>query len=382
MKVALFAPYLPAPPSTGGRIRIYQLVRHLALECDLHLFATAARRELTPKTQEYLSAFAKLHIFSPGLGLSPWATTPRRVQRSTPRGLARAFAHEHNKTQFDFLWVEHSHAASIAYRFGLPWILNEHNVESQYLRAKFEAHGPMNRSAHQQVLATQRWEATMWQAATEVISVTDADAAHIERIRGSAPIIVPNGVDLTACQFIPPSARSGKTILFVGLMNHPPNEQTALALANEVMPLLWPQHPDARLVLCGANPSRAIKQLANARIEVTGTVPSVYPYLREARIFANLLYHGGGSSLKVLEALASGVPLISTAVGVRGFRLENERHYVEANTPSTMAHQIDRLLSEDTLAETIARAGHQLAQSYSWDELAVRFSKVLSSITS
>ena len=381
MRVALFSPYLPAPPSTGGRIRIYQWLKRMDSRVELHLFAAAAQRELSPQTREQLTMVDELHVVPPALVISPWPALPRRVRRFVPSQLERAFWKNHQQKAYDLVWVEHVHAARVAYEASLPWLLDEHNVESQYLRAKMSARGKVGMIGEHDVRALERWEKKMWCAATEVVCVTEADATRVAEVRGQAPVIIPNGVDLRITPYVSPLARTGeKRVLFVGLMNHPPNEQAASELAQKVMPLVWAQHADARLVLCGANPSKKVLSLASDRVEVTGTVPSVQAYLQQAHVFANLLYHGGGSSLKVVEALASGVPLISTAVGVRGFKLDNGTHYLEANTTQDMALQINRVLNGDPSAEARSRAGRSEAEKYDWATLSQAFQSTLLSI--
>jgi glycosyltransferase involved in cell wall biosynthesis len=273
--------------------------------------------------------------------------------------------------------AEHSHAAWAALDSGLPWILDEHNIESDYWASKQLVAGSLRRWHRPELSRLHAWETRCWQRASEVIAVTKNDAAYISQHRARPAQHIPNGADLAELRFMSPSERSGPGVLFVGLMDHPPNVQAAQTLATRVMPLVWQHRPDARLVLCGANPARAVRALAGPRICVTGRVPSLAPYLAEARVFANCLAFGAGSSLKVLEALAAGVPLISTAVGVRGFSLHPGEHYVGAETPQAFAAAILRCLNVPGAAygelSAMARAGRVFAEAHHWHTLAERF---------
>ncbi|MET0389855.1 MAG: glycosyltransferase [Polyangiales bacterium] len=405
MRVALFAPYLPAPAFTGGRIRIHELARALSRSAELHLFAQAPLREVkAADAREALGVYASVEVVQPHVSWPRiWGRTPVRVRRAVPRALATGFAAQHARAPFDLIVVEHCHAAAVARRAGLPWLLDEHNVESQYLAQKLSAEGPLRCRHHAELARLRAWEVACWREATEVVAVTPDDAACIAAVRGSAVTHIPNGVgevvgDRLAAQSgesvrraphgvetaVPTpvgaalpalAAQRGKQVLFVGLMDHPPNVRAAQLLATEVMPRVWRRCPEATLVLCGANPSRAVRALAGKQVLVTGRVPSVGPYYAAASAFASCLQGGAGSSLKVLEALAAGVPLVSTAAGVRGFALSPQRHYLPGETPDELATAILRCLSTPAAAElaSMRDEGRMFAAAHRWSTLASRF---------
>jgi glycosyltransferase involved in cell wall biosynthesis len=163
-------------------------------------------------------------------------------------------------------------------------------------------------------------------------------------------------------------------------MSHAPNEAGAIFLAREVMPRVWREEPDARLVLCGRTPTRAVQQLANDRIEVTGTVDSVSPYLSRAAVYANALFQGAGSSLKVPEALASGMPMVSTEVGVRGFPLEAGVHYGAAHDAESFARAIVRAMRERKTLDAQSERSREIASRYDWTVIGKRFAAIVESM--
>jgi glycosyltransferase involved in cell wall biosynthesis len=115
-------------------------------------------------------------------------------------------------------------------------------------------------------------------------------------------------------------------------------------------------------------------------VEVTGTVASVQPYLRAAAVYGNALFEGAGSSLKVLQALASGVPLVSTATGVRGHALEPMRHYLPAESADSFAETILRVLAGPALFDAQAIAGRAVAESKSWARVGESFAALVASV--
>jgi glycosyltransferase involved in cell wall biosynthesis len=271
--------------------------------------------------------------------------------------------------------VEHSHAARIAPILGLPWLLDEHNIESGYVADAARARGRTVTPAESAALSV--WEQDLWTSATEVSCTSDADADRIAAVRGRRPIVVPNGVDVRWIPFHLPSDRTSDDVLFVGSMLHPPNVHACRMLAGEVMPLVWEAVPRARLVLCGANPVREVRRLAGDRIVVTGTVPSVLPFLEQSAVYANALEHGAGSSLKVAEALAAGVPMVSTGAGVRGHPLVPGTHYLPAANPSEMADGLIRILRNRADYDAMSTHGRQVALTLDWSPIGRRFASAI-----
>jgi glycosyltransferase involved in cell wall biosynthesis len=143
------------------------------------------------------------------------------------------------------------------------------------------------------------------------------------------------------------------------------------------MPRVWADEPSARLVLCGRSPCSQVRALAGPGIEVTGTVPSVAPYLASAAVYANALFHGAGSSLKVPEALASGIPLVSTGLGVRGFPLVPQVHYTRAEDARSFASAIVQLLRARAELDDRARAARAVAEQFDWERVAEGFAELV-----
>ncbi|MDX2055472.1 MAG: glycosyltransferase family 4 protein [Polyangiaceae bacterium] len=374
-KIALFTPYLPAPAFTGGRIRISELARGLSEVGEVHLFAQAGKKERAEAASAAeLQTFASVYVTQRLQPIWPWLKLPTRVLRGSPRGWKRAVERE---GPFDLLVAEHSHAAGLAFDLKAPLLLDEHNIESRYVAAKWQATGKRQRPHELKKL--EAWERTLWRRAEKIVAVTEADRAHIAEFATHAPVLIPNGVDLAKIRFIPPSERRSQKILFVGLMDHPPNIEAARFLAEQVMPRVWREKPEARLTLCGANPAREVLKLQSERVEVTGRVHSVAPYLEQARVCAMPLSQGAGSSLKILEALASGLPLVATEVAVRGFSLTAGQDYRLATDAETTALHLRSLLTADG-DDLQARRGRSFAEEFAWPGMAQRFAGLASEL--
>ncbi|MCU0687386.1 MAG: glycosyltransferase family 4 protein [Polyangiaceae bacterium] len=379
MRTALVCPYLPWPTNSGGRIRIAAFARALAGLGELSLFAKGTPRELAAgEGGAELGLFGERQVATDPLASLGLLEGTVRLRRSGPAALGRKLAEAHARTPFDLVVVEHAHAAGPARALkGVPLLLDEHNIESRYWRERAEAAGPLRaRLARPEVAALRRWEQTLWALADEVACVSDDDADEIGRYRARPARVVPNGVALERVTFRPPSDRVGFDVLFVGMMSFPPNAAAAVELATAILPRVWAQEPRARLVLCGRDPPREVRRLASYRVEVTGTVPSVGPYLDGAAVYANALRRGAGSSLKTVEALASGLPLVSTEVGARGFPIVPREHYLLADDAPSFANALLACLADRRARDPAAYAARTVAERYDWEKLGAEFARL------
>ena len=159
-----------------------------------------------------------------------------------------------------------------------------------------------------------------------------------------------------------------KIVVFVGLLGWGPNVDAAVWLAKEVWPAVRNRVPDAKLLLVGRDPSQRVIDLGSDAIEVTGSVADVGPYLSRARVATAPLRAAGGSRLKILEALASGRPVVATSTGAEGLTDLVGSGIVVADSAPATADALVALLEDRGRAEVLGRAGHAAVRDrYSWD---------------
>lgn len=380
MNIALLCPYLPAPAHSGGRIRIQSLAGALSRLGDVSLFASAGRGDLERyRADSGFELFQQTHLERAGFAWFSRSGLPARVRRCAAPSLRRAFLQSHATRPFSVVVVEHVHAASLACELTqVPWVLDEHNIESAYLRARLRAKGPVHEFvARREIAALERWERHCWRTASRVSCVCDSDAREIARRSGRRAVVIPNGIATTEVPFIPPSQRSGFELCFVGAMGHAPNASAAQFLAREVLPRLQREEPRAKLTLCGADPSAPVRALAGPHVEVTGRVENVSPYLERAAVYVNPLQHGAGSSLKVLEAFAAGLPLVSSERGVRGFDLSAPEHFLAAESAKEFATQVLRCFRDRAARDEAALAGRRFAEAHDFEDIGRRFAALV-----
>lgn len=374
MRVAWLTPYLPFPENTGGRIRVARLARGLAERAELSLFSCLSQHD-APSAVPPLPEFAPwshVHTAARVPSLTPFSLKPDPARRM-PKELSRALAEADARAPFDAVVVEHCYAIE-----ALPTlqraaiVLDEHNIESDYYRRALKG-------APHKVLeywSWRRYERAAWRRADQVVTVSERDAQAVRREQPGKGADVSNGTRFDAFRFVPPSQREGSAILYVGMMDYAPNIQAARTLALEVLPRVRQIVPDATLTLCGRGAKAEVRALASESVQVTGTVPEVFSVFDRHAAYAMPLQHGAGSSLKVLEPLAAGLPLVASAFGVRGYALGDDC-YLPADDVPSFADALVRVLTRRADLDAMAERGRNAAQRYSWDALGARFAGIV-----
>lgn len=204
-----------------------------------------------------------------------------------------------------------------------------------------------------------------------LITFNEVDQAALRRWHPRTPVIVlPSGIDLEVWQ---PNynANIEDTMLFVGNFQHPPNSEGALWLTHMVWPLVLRERPQARLILAGRSPTPEIQALAGPSIHVPGTLDNLRPLYGQASVFVAPIFWGSGIRIKLLEALASGIPIVSTSLAAEG--LDLSRSAMMAETAPEFAAAILRLLNDRQLRERLGKAGPLVVQqNHDWKRLAQR----------
>lgn len=378
MKVAWISPYVPAPVTSGGAIRQHRLAESLSAQAEVHLFARGEPWEAARLRGAGRGPFATAWVGRDYCPRFAADTGSARVRRGSPRSLYRAVLDLHRRVSLDLVVVAHSWASLGAEELGLPWLLDEHNVESRYFSEMYRAQGQSGARVDRELAEIAQWERRVWASCTALTCVSEKDAALIASHRpAGAPSVVPNGAVVAHAA---PDARERRGgVVFVGSMRHAPNVDAARRLTEHILPRVWAELPSVELTVVGGpvppslDRSRGRLNGDAAKVRLAGIVPEVRPYLVEARVFANPLSHGAGSSLKLVEALASGLPIVSSELGARGFGLVPGKHYLLADTDEEQAAAICRILKDPELAAGLSRAAREHAEGYDWARLGETF---------
>ncbi|MBI3964760.1 MAG: glycosyltransferase [Chloroflexi bacterium] len=269
-----------------------------------------------------------------------------------------------------------------------PAILDEFNAEFllQYRAVKADVESPRRWPvalySAVQALKLRRYEAQVGRAFERVLAVSRQDARALAPLVGRERLrIVPNTVEVPP--FRPTLARTGgANVVFVGTMDYRPNADAVTWFAERVLPLLQSTR-GARFTIVGARPTKRVLTLAKqSNVVVTGVVPDVLPYLADADVAVAPIRFGSGSRLKILEALAASVPVVSTTVGAEGLDLRHAEHLLIADEPLAFAQAVSRVLEDDELRCRLAATGHaRVAERYDWRALGPKLDAIYAEVT-
>lgn len=298
--------------------------------------------------------------------------------------LRHRLAQELESSRFDVLHIEHLRASLLGLSArGLPRVYDAVDC----ITALFELtqrHGASWTSRSLAALdlrRTRRFEAQLLGLFERTVVTSEAEAQALTRLPGvdaqSAKriTVVPNGVDLS--YFVPTTApRDSATLLYVGRMSYHANVTAVLDFMRQVMPAVWAARADTRVVICGADPAAAIRGLPRrygSRVQVTGTVPDVRPYLRQATVSINPLRYAAGVQNKVLEALASATPVVASPAACAALSVRHGEELLVSDDPSSFATQVVRLLNDQELGRRLGVAGRRYVEAHhSWQKAALR----------
>jgi glycosyltransferase involved in cell wall biosynthesis len=253
-------------------------------------------------------------------------------------------------------------------------LVSTHNVEADIWQRYYENETDRLRRWYigEQWRKVERFEREAVGWVDGALTVSELDRDRLRQSRPDMPIaVIPNGVDLD--YFRPmPQTQSRQHLVFTGSMDWRPNQDAARYFVAEILPLLRQARPDLECTFVGRSPPPDIQALARVPgVHVTGTVDDVRPYVERAAVYVVPLRIGGGSRLKILEALAMGRAVVSTSVGAEGLDVEHDRHILLADDPQGFAETVLRLLNDPARCLALASEGRRLVeQSYGWDALA------------
>ncbi len=384
LKILWTCPYLPWPTVGGNRLRVFHLMRVLAerghritfvVQSDQYLGrrATAPVREIV----ERLIILPRRRRLSP-ITLAAAALSPYPVDVSIQgySATARTTMHALLKESWDVVNIEHSYFLQPFLRAlqdrKQPFVLTEHNVESTLVWMN-DYHPRLPKQVlpylqHFDTWRYQRWEKRALSLPHRLIAVTAQDALVMQKITGRSVDVVPNGADVESYRQVAPD-RGRQQFMYIGNYGYWPNQDAVEWTVNEILPRIWRTLPDTRMIVCGSGmPESWRTRWPDPRIEWRGFIDDIKTVQRTCSVFLAALRAGGGSKLKVLEAMAAGLPVVTTAQGASGLTARAGVEYLYGATPDELAAAVVTLMQDPAAAQTVGEAGRQYVNAaHGWD---------------
>ena len=377
LRILIVSPSLPYPFSGFGT-RVWQLSRYLAQRHSVTMLAYA-RTDETDSIPIVAEACSDLRVVSRApvgriarrssqllMAASP---LPYGALEQRSRTMQAALEELVAARPFDVIQLESSRLCALHLPKGAAVVIDEHNVEYELLQRMHEGErSRLRRFFNALEHAKFRRHEPRWWNEVSGVAVTSEREEPI--VRGQAPgtltAVVPNGVDL---DFYAPGGGDPEpdTIVFTGLLSYRPNLDAARHLVDEILPRILRRRPGAVLTIVGHGHETDLESLRRPNVVVTGWVPDVRPHVQNAAVVATPLRMGGGTRLKIVEALGMGKAIVSTSLGSEGINVRSGEHLLLADDPESFAAAVERVLSDAGLARSLGIAGRALAvREYSW----------------
>ena len=383
-----------APLDTGGKIRSYHILKELARYHEVTLFTFYSEQVNDPHSK--LKDLFK-HVEAIPLKLPPpksflegiwylrhlFSTQPHSIAKfcrpEVKQRLRRVVAQEAPDVILcDFLMP----APIIPWKFPAPKVIFTHNVEAQIWQRHYRAaHNPIWKIvAWREYRTMERAERKYLNKADHVLTVSDPDRDFFCCFLDPSKVtVIPTGVDTEYFHPVPGSEHPHR-LVFTGSMDWMPNEDGIVYFVREILPLIRQQVQETTLSIVGRRPSERLKSLAGKipGIEITGRVEDIRPYVQTAAVYIVPLRIGGGTRLKIFEAMAMGKAVVSTTLGAEGLPVRDKKDILLADDPQRFADAVVQLIQSPGLRAQMRLAARSLVEGeYSWTAIGTRFEEVL-----
>jgi glycosyltransferase involved in cell wall biosynthesis len=261
-------------------------------------------------------------------------------------------------------------------------VMGQHNVESILLerRAERETRHLQGLYLRYQARKLARYEAAVCRRADRVIAVSEVDAGELAQMTGRQDIAtIPNGVDTSYFEDHSGASVKPASLIFVGGFTWFPNLDGIEFFCDEILPRIAEKIPDVSLTVIGQNPDNAKTRAiaANPRVKVAGRVDDIRPFVAEAAAFIVPLRIGGGTRLKILDALSMGKAIVSTSIGCEGLAVEDGKSILTGDSADAFADRVVKVLRDPELGRRLGAEGRQLVRSvYDWEVIGNRLRNI------
>jgi glycosyltransferase involved in cell wall biosynthesis len=381
MKIIMLSPFAPYPPDSGGRIRQWEFIKCLGSRHDLTLAFFINRGEEKILDGAFKGICSRVATIThagdtapAGPQSLPW---PMRSYGVEPM---RKLLTELSANRYDLLLTDFIYMAQHRALFDAPAVLHEHNIESSIFKQYAELPDIQDKEIFgirkdalfwkASWMLMRQYENKTWPAFDLRITVSRLDQAEMDsRCPDGRTIVAENGVNINEIRLLP--VNRSKKILFVGTMNYFPNVDGADFMAQSIMPHVWHLDPDIRLCIAGKNIPPHIRDLgADPRIEIITDFPDIHVVAADCCLSVVPLRFGGGTRIKILEALALGLPVVSTAKGCEGLAVEDGRHLMIRDDAEAFAAAVKMVVSDHALSDSLRQNGRILVEAgYDWQKI-------------
>jgi glycosyltransferase involved in cell wall biosynthesis len=372
---------MPWPLDSGGHLRTFHLLKALARNFDVRLITAAGEDEGGVAALQQAGVDVRAvtiptrlwpreawRAMASAAAREPYVLYRRHDQRAVRDALRR----ELETHPPSLIYLDHLDSLVFASEApGIPIVADLHNIYSSLLArtAQESSRGLKRLYLAREARLLHAMESRAAKLATTLLATSQSDCDHFSTLGANSVYLVPNGVDCRAYESLPQGRRNADPLLlYVGTMSWEPNARAAVFLAETILPKVREQFPNCRLRIVGRDPSADVLALGHRPgVEVAGRVSEMGSHLAEAALLAVPLEAGGGTRLKILEAFAAGLPVVSTPIGCEGIAATDGEHLVVADRARFADAVCQSLRDPAGLAKLAANARVLALERYDWN---------------
>lgn len=384
MKILVVLPRFPYPLEKGDKLRAYNQVRELSKNNDIYLFCVS-HQKVTPQQVEALKPYCKAIrvVHSPRLVncknvlRNYLCTKSLQIGYWDSRRARRRYKAFEAQVQPDVIYNQMVRTMTLVSRSRYPKVMDFQDALSMNTERRMEqSRGLWHHILHYEFKMLRSTEYNSFKIFDALTIISEPDSEAIPHKKNGDIHVVPNGVDFD--HFKPQDKKKAYDVVFCGNMRYEPNVKAARFLAEKVMPLVWKVQPQATLLLAGAYPKRDVARLASGRVAVTGWVDDIRDSYASARIFAAPMLTGSGLQNKLLEAMAMGMPCVTTTIANRALGAEPGSEVLVGDTATEFADHIIDLIQSQEERDTLAANGSAYVRGkFSWEASCAKLEEIL-----
>lgn len=388
MKILMLTPYLPYPLMSGGQTRSFNLIKNLSGKHEITLFSLIKdenEKKYIPDLSKYCK---KIRVFN--RSKSPWTLRnilltglgpyPFLVIRNLVQEEKIAIKNELLKEEYDLIHAETFYVMPHIPKTDVPILLVEQTIEYLVYKHYVEEQAPalLRLLLWADVLKLRYWETYFWKQAKKVVAMSESDRNEMRKlVSGLAIDIVPNGIDINYFSGKEKSHREEKKVLYVGNFTWLQNTEAVKILVEKVWPTIKKEVSNVKLWIVGTHMSQEIKNLKADDVEVSEGLEDIRDAYKEASVLVAPIKGPGGTRLKILEAMASALPVVTTSVGAEGLGVTAGKEALIEDNLSDLAKSAVRVLKNKDLAESLGAFGKRFVEvNYTWDKSAEKLDKI------
>ncbi len=384
----MLTPYLPFPLMSGGQTRSFNLIKNLSKKHEITLFSLIKDNEERRHIPELEKYCKKVRVFN--RPAKPWtisnilrtgfSTYPFLVIRNLATKENQAITEELSSHNYDLIHAETFYVMPHIPKTRVPILLVEQTIEYLVYKHYVEEQAPwfLRPLLKIDVMKLKYWETYFWKHAKKVVAMSDSDRKQMENLSPGLSIdIVPNGIDAKYFLAKKREDTGQPKVLYVGNFTWLQNIEAAEDLVNKVWPKIKKEVTNVKLWIVGMHMTDYIKNLKSKDIEVDEGMPDIRDAYRKSTVLVTPIKGPGGTRLKILEAMASALPVVTTTVGAEGLGVKNGREaLISSNLEGLVKSAIEILRNPDT-AKKLGNSGRKFVEeNYTWDVSAEKLDRI------